>query len=250
LNPYIGITGFTTPEQVEYLLQHMTPGKRRLMVGVLVSDKTLAGIPVRYPRRNPTPDAIRDIFRPGCLNLAHYHTGDRHADLLALARRLRLTPGQGLQLNIAWPDPERVRALHREGYVVVLQVGPAALSELVDLADLERRLAGYGSAVDYVLVDLSAGEGVRLNPERTATLLQAVSRAVPHAGPVVAGGLGPALRLESLRDLLRGPAAAYRDGISIDAESGVRDAADALDLQACLTYLQEGLSLLEVSQAQ
>ena len=81
--PYVGITDFTTIEQVKDMLAvwstHRPPGlnrhrsKRRLHVGVMMSYKTLHGIESKWSKVFPHKETITDIF--GCdnvYNCLHY----------------------------------------------------------------------------------------------------------------------------------------------------------------------------------
>src|SRR5690606_15726794 len=76
--PYIGITGFTSPEQTRAALQIMRGSPRKLMIGVLASKKSIAGLPVRQQKRYPHFNDIEPIFRfeRQALNLLHYHTDE------------------------------------------------------------------------------------------------------------------------------------------------------------------------------
>ena len=77
--PYIGVTGFTEPEQVKAALETI-PGNvfRNLMVGVLVNWQSLreeATMPLTH-KRFPNPEDVKNIFQSHekALNLVHYNT--------------------------------------------------------------------------------------------------------------------------------------------------------------------------------
>ncbi|MBI2450547.1 MAG: hypothetical protein HYV47_03355 [Candidatus Nealsonbacteria bacterium] len=107
--PYVGITGFMRRQEVSAVLEQANLRVRMLMVGVLVSSKTLSGRQNKWPNRYPKIKEMADIFPedPNALNLIHYNTDEPETlanQLLELTDRgghnLR-----GFQLNIAWPFP-------------------------------------------------------------------------------------------------------------------------------------------------
>src|SRR3989344_2763546 len=75
--PYIGVTGFMTPQEVRAGLRGFGASSgRKLMVGVLASSETLAGRTGKWRRRYPKIERIHEIFQahPSALNLIHYST--------------------------------------------------------------------------------------------------------------------------------------------------------------------------------
>lgn len=121
MKPYIGITGFMKREEVDEVLKVWPldfPG-RRLMIGVLASQKTLTGQKHKRPNRYPDMAYVDSIFRdsPAALNLIHYNTKDFKAlgDQLVRAAWLGGKHVHGLQLNIAWPTPYSLR-IYRQAF--------------------------------------------------------------------------------------------------------------------------------------
>lgn len=231
--PYIGITGFTSAEQARDALALLPPSSDRcLMIGVLASRRTCAGLPERSPKRHPGVDAIAGIFQdhPLALNLVHYYTdepGTLGSQLAALVERIG--PGlDGLQINGKWPSPadlEEVRAV-RPDLRVVLQVNPASPGSLDEVAGL----------IDDVLLDASAGQGRPLDPESSIPYLEALSETGLGLG--VAGGLC-AENLPLVEPLL-----ARFPILSFDAESRLRDAEDDLDPAKVRMYVEGALRLV------
>src|SRR3989344_4717799 len=134
MRPYIGVTGFMDRNEVETVLSGMpVEPNRQLMVGVLVSWKTINGTQNKWPHRYPTPPRVREIFSddPRALNLIHYNTKDPGT----LCDQLRFISEQfagkachGFQLNVCWPNPrqlERYYATTLTKYIV-LQIGSQA----------------------------------------------------------------------------------------------------------------------------
>lgn len=61
--PYIGITGFMRPEEIETVQAYFDPnGSHKLMVGLLVSAKTWHGQPTRHTQLYPDPQLLEALF--------------------------------------------------------------------------------------------------------------------------------------------------------------------------------------------
>jgi hypothetical protein len=233
--PYIGVTGFTAPEEVSAALAALPVGHSHLiMVGVLASSKTLARKPNRYPRRYPSIDSISEIF-PGdarCLNLIHYSTDDRAtlAEQIESLCWLGAPNLGGFQLNIAWPKPGDLRALRGSKLRVVLQLGRMALVDCRPLG-AALHLDDYWGLITDVLIDMSGGRGEPLDLTTTLAYARTIRDRHPWLGVGVAGGLS-ADSGETLRAL-----AAEFPGLSIDAEGRLRTADDRLDVSAMSAYV-------------
>lgn len=238
--PYLGVTGFTSAAEVRSALDLLPPSSHRLlMIGVLASDRTCAGVPDRYPRRTPAAEANPGIFpdHPRILNLVHYFTGEPDT----LGRQLadlaeRAGPHlHGFQINGVRPsraDLEEIRSA-RPGLRIVLQMGPRQLSGSPrELARQAREVAGL---VDDLLLDASGGRGRPLDPDAILPFLWEL--ADTGLGLGVAGGLSAA-NLHLLEPLL-----AELPDLSFDAESRLRDEEDRLDPERVREYVQAGLRL-------
>ena len=243
-HPYIGITGFTSAAQVQDALAVFPSSSDRcLMVGVLASRRTCAGLPERTPKRHPDVDAIAGIFQdhPLALNLIHYYTDEPETlggQLAALFKRVG--PGlDGLQINGHWPsqaDLEEIRSA-RPGLRLVLQVNPDLFGGSPrEVADQVREISGL---TDDILVDASAGQGRPVDPERALPYLEALSESGVGLG--VAGGLS-AENLPLIEPLL-----ARFPSLSFDAESRLRDAEDRLDPSKVRQYVETALRLVSRS---
>ena len=146
--PYIGVTGFMSALEVEAVLSAVpTDKKYLLMVGVLASNKTLAGGPGKWPGRYPSAEKIRDIFviAPKTLNLIHYATYDR-VNLSAQLEELAAVGGpflNGFQLNVCWPNPFDLEVIARRNLRIVLQIGAKALEQSSSSAGFREILGAY-----------------------------------------------------------------------------------------------------------
>lgn len=250
---YSGVTGFTSSKEIKAVvypvLDILLRNKRHLVqCGVLASKKSLAGIPTKYPHRYPAHGDIGKIFQsiPGTLNLIHYHTNREDLRPHEIEEVIDLG-GQychGVQLNIAWPDPETLFSLQLRSKVtiVVLQIGTHAF-EMVDNSPehLVRRVAEYKNLADYVLLDRSGGHGKILDPERMRDYLRALTEANLGMGLGVAGGLNH----ESVPVIV--PLLSEFSDLSHDGEGGFRDANDHLVTDRAVMYLKKSFALAEAN---
>ncbi len=231
---YIGITGFTSPAQILELLSWLDAselqslwGDRQLMVGVLVSSKTMRGEANKWPGRYPPSKALPNIFTadPRCLNILHFNTDQPATLALDMVEIMRLAGPNchGIQLNIRWPDMNQLRVFRQTHSFarVILQLGKGALEEVLHNPDaVALRLKEYADEglITDVLHDMSGGEGVFASQEidRAAAILDAIERTCPQIGIGFAGGLhaGNLHRVVSLFNEF--------PNVSIDAEGQLR----------------------------
>jgi len=233
--PYIGITDFESKEQVLDLLPILECSGHRLMVGVMMSFKTLNGIKSKWTKAWVPKEQIAPIFidHPLVFNAIHYADYDGVTELDDLLRAASYG-GENLhtlQLDMPWPNPDLVREF-REKYPetsVVLQVGSKALEEIAvpetfqSCLNLCSRLKEYGDAIDFVLLDLSGGRGKEMRPKELFPYALTIDLSNLNLGIAVAGGLGPDT-LHHLDLFLR----RFPD-LSIDAQGKLRPSGNALD---------------------
>jgi hypothetical protein len=252
MTPYIGITGFTSPEEVADVVRSLPPSlERLLMCGVLLSNALLDGGTSDAPGRCPSPGSISGIFSNDsrCLNLVHYRPRAEAnlTDVLARAMAIGGPNCHGVQINATrgapWPDPLALQEFRDrcQPRRIVLQVGGEAMKAADSRPDeIARRCAPYEGIVTDVLVDASEGMGVPLDAQRTIHYLTPIAEAAPSIGLVVAGGL-----CADNLDALLSPLLPEWAEVSIDAEGRLRDSDDRLDVGAASAYLIEALRLLD-----
>ena len=246
--PYIGITGFTTNEQVQRVVRAAEIPRfyPYLMIGVLVSENTLAGHPAKWPKRNPAKEKIASIFEPFAttINLVHYHTTDQSTLVGQLVAMDTLAGDHcdGYQLNMPWPDPRLLeqylsQAIARnKKRTIVLQCGRRALEKF---GKNPRRIAeevrtNYEGLVDYVLIDPSGGKGEEIDSHFAVDCLNELMQ-IRNIGPGIAGGLS----YESGYAKLAPIAQDIDENFSVDAEGRMRDSNDDLDIDKCIGYVSE-----------
>ncbi|MBP7770701.1 MAG: hypothetical protein KA066_02195 [Candidatus Pacebacteria bacterium] len=246
--PYIGITGFTARSQINAVLGNGLPAvtDQLVMVGLLISSRTMRGETNKWPNRYPKPGDLEHVFvnDKRLLNLIHFNTNIKDLpfllDHMRVAQELAGPACNGFQLNIAWPDPEVLEKYKKApggNNTIVLQCGRKAIEEAGNVHGLATRLRRYDGLADYVLVDPSGGLGKDFNyADMYATLETLFCDAPQTMGIGIAGGLSPD-NLDRLRPLLE------EFEFSIDAEGNLRDADDHLDITVASSYLRESVQL-------
>lgn len=243
---YIGITGFMKEVEVMAMLDLMPRGsQRKLMVGVLMSWKTLNRLPNKWPNRYPDVNDVSRIFtdHPLALNLVHYNTKEL-ATLHWQLEEITKSCGpnlHGLQLNIAWPD-QTVLKMYKESHpdkILVLQIGSRAF-ELIGHSPerlAAKVLKGYKGLIDYVLLDPSGGYGIDFDPVEIAEYIDALTNFQQKARLKIGLGIAGGLSATTLRNI--SPLIAEFSGLSIDAEGRLRDSDDHLDLREAGEYISK-----------
>lgn len=254
--PYIGVTGFMSRDEVVQALKYVSNETAyRLMVGVLMSSKTLAGQANKWPGRYPKKEAVADIFvdDPRALNLIHYNT-DNPEMLVHEVRQIVALAGphlDGFQFNVAWPAPsqiEQIREMYPDLYLL-LQIGGRAMEEVLSLGlhtgeHLKERIGWYLPFIDAVLVDPSGGKGELLSAAGCHAWIRAAKEV--HGLEIgVAGGLGP------VTTHVIEPLTKEFPGLNIDAEGRLRTPKpeDALDMRAVEQYIVIAHLVLEGNHA-
>lgn len=223
---YVGVTGLMTHAEA-LACREALPEDQTLMVGVLASQKSLAGIKNRWHRRYPAPEDIGEIFVSDrrALNLIHYSGDVVDGEVV---RRLLEVGGarcDGVQFNGTWPTERLVTSFE----TVVLQFRPG-----VSDAGLVRRLVRAGGSERVrVLIDSSYGRGEALDIAHVESAIRELRGWVADLQLGVAGGLCAEV-LPLLRDFPR------HHGLSIDAEGRLRDGDEGgtLNLERATAYLR------------
>ncbi len=234
--PYTGITDFTDYEQVRKMLkvfnEHRSKGSRRLFhIGVMMSRKTLCGLPTKFSDVFPKNDEIALILQSDkTYNCLHYADSDSDPLLyynLQDAIKFGGIRMDALQLDLAWPNPGDVaNALHssRRNPEVILQIGRKAFEQIDNNPQtLVDRLFEYKTFIHRVLLDMSMGEGLGMDAEKLLPFARAITQAYPGIEIVFAGGLGPKT-MYLVEPLLK-----EFPNLSIDAQGKLRPSGSYLD---------------------
>lgn len=257
--PYIGITGFTDDFRLVKACSHFESlpyawnVDRMLMVGVLISRKTMEFNPsyAPYPERYPDVDTIGRLCNIAALDeraLPILHVcglkqHDRESkDVLRDLVRIRLYGGahcRGIQINggllSSWII-KNYRTCFPDD--IIIQQLPKRDVEDEEPISVARRFDGWADLINHVLIDASGGEGVLFDPFRAKALIIALSIRFPNLGIGIAGGLGP-------RTVgLLAPLLEQFPLLSFDAESQLM-CDDGLSLTSVRTYLTKAAELLK-----
>ncbi len=221
-----GIAGFMSASEVAAVLG-ASPDWMPVGVGVLASFKTLYEGGNRHRLRYAARKDIAGIFpdHPRAENLVHYATETQGMGLVAELVDAFNAGGplcHGLQVNVAWPSSEALAAFRKvkPAARIILQV---KLTGAMMDGFVGAKLYNYGGVIDGVLLDVSGGTGVELDPARIAPLVASLATLHPRIRVGIAGGL-TAVRLMAME----GPLAALMTRytwLSMDTENGVRDQA-------------------------
>lgn len=236
MNPYIGITDFTDFGQVREMFQvfstHKPQGSNRVLhIGVMMSYKTLHGIPSKWQNAFPPKEQIASIFSSDeVYNCLHYADYDNNPELWKSLATAIFCGGIGIhaiQLDMIWPDPEEIAhgvQTSRKQIEVILQIGKNALDEVGnDPRRVVERLSDYEGVIHRVLLDKSMGRGLGMDADSLIPYARAIKDNFPMLGIGVAGGLGP----ETIQ-LVEPLITAFPD-LSIDAQGRLRPSGNALD---------------------
>ncbi len=250
--PYIGITDFENADQATKMAKVLTESSgvirdRLLMVGIMMSRKTLNGLPTKWADVWPDKDELSSIFidHYNVLNTLHYADYD---GIDVLANLIRATGFGGfdldaVQLDMIWPPVEDIMIFSdaRQDLRVILQINGRSLEQAGDdPAEVVRRLEEYSGALDCVLLDKSMGRGLGMDAQALLPYLRALRDAMPDLHLAVAGGLGP----DTLQ--LVEPIVDEFPDISIDAQGQLRksgDSRDPIDWHRARLYIQRAMQM-------
>lgn len=243
---YVGITGFMSSGEVTEVISKSFWGDNDplLMVGVLMSSKTLGGKRNKWSKRYPFGYNISTIFpsHPRALNLIHFSTDypDNLDRELFEAVRIGGERLHGFQLNVVWPKIHLLRAFKKSypEMKLVLQLGNKAIIKAGKSRKvLAQKVADYQGLIDYVLLDGSGGYGLAFDFRSSYEYLSYLSEVgiKYNIGIGLAGGMCAAEvdRFYELRRCLYLP-----NGLSTDAEGRLRDRFDQLDIAKAVDYLR------------
>lgn len=238
--PYIGITGFTLEDQVKRLLDLIPENyHHKLMVGVLISDRTMEGISTRnrYANKHFIPTIFQNDKR--VLNMLHFNThnpSNLFCDLMKLVS-IGGANLHGFQLNNRWPNPDEIHKF-KTAYPdkkIVLEMG-APDFETFNPEQVAEKLLEYTDLGDYVILDMSAGAGIQMNPQKLIEYAICISQKTKFK-IVFAGGLH-SQNLKIIKPILQ----VFPDAC-IDAEGRLMSEWDVLDKDKTSAYLKKAMEL-------
>ncbi len=266
MDKYVGVCGLMTRAQAAQVLHyvpsllpinpitdsHICP---KLMVGALVSYKTLCGAANKYPNKFPPINTLGSIpiDDERIINCVHYNTDkaeDKADSLLHQLSRVVNMAGElldAIQLNVALPDPaqlEEFKKLNRS-ISIVLQVSPNLPQYRGWTIDriVTEMVRAYDHVAAKFLIDYSRGLGQALDPQRVRDFIDAfAAHGVKCNRLTIAGGFRPENIVRLAGDIV-----ARHPLISLDAENGLRTHAHMsggyINMPAVCKYIQRAFSL-------
>lgn len=255
--PYIGITDFMSRLQTQAMLDRFSQASKnqlvphRLMVGVMMSYKTLHGKETKWSEAFPPNGEVANIFirHPLAFNTLHYADYDKVDFFNSLVHAISSWGGDNIdavQLDMIWPEPADVaNVIHatRKQIKVILQVGKNAMEQANnDPLEVLTRLRDYEGAIDGVLFDKSMGQGKIMDVTELLRHVEMAYEQLPWLRVAVAGGLGPTTVQ------IAEPLIARFPNISIDAQGKLRpsgSALDPIDWSLAETYLRRAIELFD-----
>lgn len=239
---YIGICDFPSGEQSlesAQFFDSICDSPRmigcKLMIGVMMSFKTMTGKPSKWTNIFPKKEDVASIFvdHHRAFNTLHYADYDSNTSVAHLVEAVEWGGPQlhAIQLDMIWPPDVIVKGLKRRfpKLKVVLQINTKALGIVEGNPDLlVEWLKRYGGAVDYALLDKSHGKGIGMEAEVLLPFLRAIADQLPEMGLVGAGGLGP-YTMNLAEPLIK----EFGTKISLDMQGQLRPSGNAAEDPIC-----------------
>jgi len=241
MDPYIGITDFMDVREVAAMAKVFNFHKsinfqHKLHVGVMMSYKTLFGLPTKWKDAFPRTEEIRGIFDDDYANdvmyCLHYADSQKREELWKSLVFAIMYGGQhmhALQLDLVWPDRHQIFAAITEARrqpEIILQIGKQAFEEIDNnpkkLVDKLTKYV-YDDTVHRVLLDKSMGRGVGMDAVPLIPFVEAIQSDLPDIGIGVVGVLGPQTYA------LAEPILKRCNNISVDTQGKLRPSGSALD---------------------
>lgn len=204
----------------------------------------MSGRQNKYPERYPPIDYLKNIFFADSrvINLIHYNTDqpDYLLDQLVDLIKFGGPNLHGFQLNVPWPEIQILQKF-RKTYPekkIVLQISSQAMGEAdfepSQIADMIKKYLG-ANTIDGVLFDSSGGKGTLGS---FPYYRKCIDRLIGHE---ISLGVAGGLREETLWNIRKYFFSFYT--LCLDAEGGLRDRQDWLDIQKASTYVAEAQSM-------
>jgi hypothetical protein len=255
--PYVGITGLTTVDEVNRVLQEFSQAGYDLnsqhlpMLGFLVSRKTLLLMKTenrRYPALSELPSLLR-AAKGKVFATIHYNSREMSTLWLQLGSLFGSLQGlcKTVQLNIVWPEISQLKSLRRASdYQIILQLSEKVMENLTPV-QIAQRVKEYDSLVDYVLIDPSGGSARPFNLENSLKVYEQLVHKIPNVTIGFAGGFTGKNVVSRVNELVRRIGA---HDFCIDAEGGLRDKLtdnygdDLLNMEKVKEYIQNTSQVL------
>lgn len=244
---YIGITDFAHPHEVGEICKLVEGTEYKIMVGIMMSYKSLYKLPTSWAGCWPDLEAYKNIFQniPKAYNTLHYADYNDQTDAEDLKKAIRYCGENlhALQLDMIWPHQKLLSKI-KDKYPslnIIFQLNQNVIEKYDGHLQLVYdALREYDNdLIDVILMDMSMGTGKEMDVALQLSLLEGLQETLPDKYFAAAGGLGPG-RLDSIIPLLK------EHPISIDAQSKLRrsgNAKDPIDWDFAAQYVKEAIAL-------
>ena len=254
MKPYIGITGFTSVDEIRSISSAAVKlglGNDKdytLMMGFLVSDSRIKN-PLKRSTRSPAYVDLVNLLShvpEDMLPVIHYDTSNKNdlsEQIIGLFDVLyEHNYSRTVQLNISWPDIGEIRKVKNTfpDLDVVVCLTNKMLRTPED--ELVSRMGAYEGWVSYVLIDPSGGYGLDFDEIQTTFLLSKLDKVMPTSIKGFAGGLD----YTNVFDKVKRISSNYGLPFFIDAEGKLRTEDHlSLDVGNCVNYISNALLALK-----
>ncbi|MGV8150346.1 MAG: hypothetical protein ACP5NV_01330 [Candidatus Woesearchaeota archaeon] len=237
---YIGITGFKTPSEINYVSSIARNGTPQIMYGILTTPKSIHSpetIGMRRPALNDIPELLSHVPSNGLAMLHHCSDNREISDEVFKVFSYDGIYDKGLvralQINQRLPEISEVEKIKNkyQDMKIVLQLEPPDLKNPV-LAG--QKVQEYGSLIEYVIIDPSRGAGIQLNLENSLQVLNEMPSSII---PIIAGGLSD----ENVFDIVKHFKKQTDRQFGIDAEGRLRVAPEKLSLEKTGLYIKNAM---------
>lgn len=248
--PYIGVTDFTTQQQVETAKKLFRFGGRRLRVGAMMSYKTLHSLPTKLgwdrvwlneEQLNKLFVRDQDIFNVLCYRDITTYQKTTKEDLFEAVRRAGKGV-DGIQLDMLLPHVDLVEELKNKfpNLEVIVLVQHLALQKVKgDQSIIRRYLAEYKErGADYLAFNMILEKGRQLPMPSVLNFLLLCQEYFDPTSLAVTGGLGP-YSLQLLDGIIR-----RHPHISWDAQERLRESGnlhDRIEMRRVMMYLDHSI---------
>ncbi len=248
LKSYIGITGISSYNEAQETLKiynkfkFNSNTKHILMIGCSLTNKTLEGNSL-LNKRYPDFSEIKSIFRlikNNALTMIHYETTDGEKlseQVFKIFKDLYDNNiCRALQLNVSEPNFNEVKKIKEKLPLlkIVFQLRPEIIKKYSD-EEIINLIKLYENSLSYILIDPSCGKGLELNPIESLKFYNLLHINFPNLNLGFAGGLNSDNIKNTIGIIISN---LNHSNFSIDAESGLRNKKDELDITKIEKYIQ------------
>ncbi|HEY1041192.1 MAG TPA: hypothetical protein VGE63_00500 [Candidatus Paceibacterota bacterium] len=252
---FIGVTDVSDSREVEEFLgtfKNFWPENEvyKLQIGPMTNPLIIAGVGgSEWDDIWPKPERLAELFLSDekLFNTVHYANPNSNDNFLNDLLAITYYGGEnlhGIQLDMVWPSIEVLRMYREKNphIKIILQVGNDSLKQVFDKKEtLVDHLRLYEALIDYVLLDMSMGRGIAMNPDLLAQHISLIQDSFPGLGVAVAGGLGPDTAE------LAYPLLERFKGLSVDAQRKLHrdeDLRKPLDIGSVNMYIIKNLNFI------